>query len=162
MAWGRVPIVGNINLIIISERMIKNEPLANVGLSSSSASPNASRDRLVVKWKTCGKTKAQAMGAGTGGREQLDRITEWLGRVVREDEEFCGLFIFDFDEDGRILTHIIEHAEESGSWDKASKVVSVTDWLLGKAKRKEEKDIPPGLVLGCFEYLQRRGQISKR
>lgn len=101
------------------------------------------------------------MGAGIGGREQLDRITEWLGRVVREDEEFCGLFIFEFDEEGRILTHIIEHAEESGSWDKASKVVSVTDWLLGKAKRKDEKEIP-GLVLGCYEYEQRRLQASKR
>lgn len=94
--------------------------------------------------------------------EQLDRITEWLGRVIRENEEFCGLFIFEFDEEGRILTHIIEHAEESGSWDKASKVVSVTDWLLGKAKRKDEKELPPGLVLGCVEYEQRRVHGGRR
>lgn len=89
--------------------------------------------------------------------DQLDRITEWLGRIARDDEEFCGLFIFEFDEEGRVLRHIIEHAEESGSWDRASKVVSATDWLLGKAKRKEEKEVVAGLAaVGCLEYAPRK------
>ena len=145
MAWGRVPLVGNVKLIILSERMVKNEPAAHAGSS------NATKDRLIVRWKTCGKPKAKGMDSGTEGREQLNRIAGWLGRVMRDDEEFSGLFIFEFDEEGRILTHIIEHAEESGSWDKASKVVGVTDWLLGKAKRKDEKEVP-GLVLGCYAY----------
>lgn len=76
----------------------------------------------------------------------IDKITEWLG-VRDANEEFYGLFIFEFDEEGRILTHTIEHAEESGSWDKASRVVSVTDWLLGRAMgRKREKEVVGGLV----------------
>lgn len=156
MAWGQIPILGNVKLIIVSERMV-NEPPAHAGSSK------AIKERLVVRWKTCGKTRekegtggASNRRIGGGGREQLDKITEWVKRLARDDEEFCGLFIFEFDEHGRILTHIIEHAEESGNWDKTSKVVTVTDWLLGKAKRKDEKEVP-GLVLGgCYEFDQRR------
>ena len=43
------------------------------------------------------------------------------------------MFIFEFDEEGRILTHTIENVEEGGNWDKMTRVISVTDWLLGKA-----------------------------
>lgn len=62
------------------------------------------------------------------------------------------------------MTHTIEHAEEGGSWDKASKVVGVTDWLLGKAKRKDDKAVDPGLVLGCCddEAVQRRIHPPRR
>ena len=77
------------------------------------------------------------MGAfykGIGASEQVDKITEWLGGDARDDEEFCGLFIFEFDGEGRILEHTIEHVVEGGDWERVgmSKVVSVTDWLLGK------------------------------
>lgn len=165
MAWGRVPIVGNVKLLILSERMVKNE---------QTRAPNAIKERLVVRWKTCGKTRPKSKTNGmassyrgiNGTSSQLDKITEWLSRVAQNDEEFCGLFIFEFDEEGRILTHIIEHAEECGSWDKASKVVSVTDWLLGKAKRKNGKEKEtvaiPGLVLGCCESDELRRFPTKR
>ncbi len=152
MAWGRVPIVGNVKLIILSERVVKNGPY------SYSGEGRVNSERLIVRWKTCGKTKGKGMGAlyrGIGASEQVDKITEWLGGDARDDEEFCGLFIFEFDEEGRILTHTIEHAEEGGSWDRASKVVSVTDWLLGKTKWKSGKDIP-GLALEFHENEQRR------
>lgn len=141
MAWGRVPIVGNVRLIIQSERMVKN------GDVSAAAGGN---EKLIVRWKTCGKTKGKGMGAlyrGIGASEQVDKITEWLGGDARDDEEFCGLFMFEFDEEGRIVTHTIEHADEGGSWDKMAKVVSVTDWLLGKAKRRKKEDVPE-LALG--------------
>ena len=75
------------------------------------------------------------MGAfykGIGASEQVDKITEWLGGDARDDEEFCGLFIFEFDGEGRILEHTIEHVVEGGDWERMSKVVSVTDWLLGR------------------------------
>lgn len=51
-------------------------------------------------------------------------------------KEFTGLFIFDFDSEGRILNHIIEHVEESGHWEKGvgARVVGLTDWLLGGIK----------------------------
>lgn len=78
-----------------------------------------------------------ALYRGIGASEQVDKITEWLGGDARDDEEFCGIFIFEFDEEGRIITHTIEHSEESGNWDKTSRVVSVTDWLLGRMNGKK-------------------------
>lgn len=159
MAWGRVPIVGNVKLDILSERIVKT------GSSASSYKSDAPAEKLIVKWKTCGKTKGKGMGAlyrGIGASEQVDKITEWLGGDARDDEEFCGLFIFEFDEEGRILKHTIEHADESGSWDKASRVVTITDWLLGSlnGKRKEE---PAGLAWGCTgDFGQRRPQVRRR
>ena len=161
MAWGRVPIVGNVKLIILSERMVKNGPSTYTGPDSS---PHGHNERLIVRWKTCGKTKGTSMSTfyrGIGAGEQIDKITELLRGNRQDNGEFCGLFIFEFDEEGRIMTHTIEHAEEGGNWDKASKVVSVTDWLIGKAKRKGEKDIS-GLVLGYCEDGQRKGLGSRR
>ena len=135
MAWGRMPFVGNVKLIILSERVIKNGPISHIAPSTT----KVNSERLLVRWKTCGKTKGKGVGAlyrGIGASEQVDKITEWLGGDARVDEEFCGLFIFEFDEEGRILTHTIEHAEESGHWDRTSRVVSVTDWLLGRMNGK--------------------------
>ena len=99
-----------------------------------------------------------ALYRGISGSEQVDKITEWLGGDARDDEEFCGLFIFEFDEEGRIVTHTIEHAEEGGNWDKASRVVSVTDWLLGKAKGSRREEEVPGLAWGYCREGERRGQ----
>ena len=146
MAWGRVPIVGNVKLIVLSERVVKNGPSYSTANHSSS---HISNERLIVRWKTSGKTKGKGMGAlyrGIGASEQVDKITEWLGGDARDDEEFCGLFIFEFDEEGRIITHTIEHAEESGLWDRTSRVVSVTDWLLGRMNGKKKV---PELAWSC-------------
>ncbi|KAL8987650.1 MAG: hypothetical protein Q9177_003159, partial [Variospora cf. flavescens] len=74
---------------------------------------------------------------GIGAREQVNRFTEWLSNptsIGKREEEFCGLFIFEFDEEGRIVTHTIEHAEETGNAEKASRVVNLTDWLIGRAR----------------------------
>lgn len=127
--------------------------------NGSSPPQGVHNERLIVRWKTCGKLKSPSSSSSSNSPHQdrgplynnsphkpIDKITEWLG-VRDADEEFHGLFIFEFDEDGRILTHTIEHAEESGSWDKASRVVSVTDWLLGRAMgRKREKEVVGGLA----------------
>ena len=62
--------------------MVKNGP--------SYTSQTAGNERLLVRWKTCGKTKGKGMGAfyrGIGAGEQVDKITEWLGGDVRDDEE---------------------------------------------------------------------------
>ena len=137
--------------------MVKNGP-------PTTKSNAACNERLIVRWKTCGKTKGKGMRAfykGIGAREQVDKITEWLGGDVKDDEEFGGLFIFEFDEEGRIVTHTIEHAEEGGSWDRASKVVSVTDWLLGKAKRKQDKDVPAFVLEYCPIEQSRKIQARR-
>jgi len=51
-------------------------------------------------------------------------------------KEFTGLFIFEFDREGRILHHTIEHMQQGGQWEKGvgAKVVGLTDWLLGGIK----------------------------
>ena len=95
----------------------------------------------------------------SGNGDQVDKITEYLGGDVRDDEEFTGLFIFEFDEEGRIVTHTIEHAEEGGNWEKKTRVISVTDWLIGKAKGNNGGD-DPGFVLGYCDGEQRVGHRS--
>lgn len=126
--------VGNVKIHILSERMIRNG-------SSPDSNTSYRTEKLIVKWKTCGKqpnrtnSGAQTTQVPSSGHDE-------------DDKEFCGLFIFEFDEDGRIVTHTIEHVEEGGNWErKTARVVSVTDWLLGRAWGKKEDDIP-GLALG--------------
>ena len=162
MAWGRVPIVGNVKLIILSERIVKNGTSSSHSTSSDGHQISIGSERLIVRWKTCGKTKGKGMGAlyrGIGASEQVDKITEWLGGDARDDEEFCGLFIFEFDEQGRIITHTIEHAEESGNWDKTSRVVSVTDWLLGRMNGQHKK--VPQLAWSCSEEGHDRRRFQR-
>lgn len=161
MAWGRVPIVGNVKLIILSERVVKNGSGSSYSISSDHRT-NVNNERLIVRWKTCGKTKGKGMGAlyrGIGASEQVDKITEWLGGDARDDEEFCGLFIFEFDEEGRIITHTIEHAEESGNWDKTSRVVSVTDWLLGRMNGHKKA---PQLAWSCSENRHGQNKFQRK
>ena len=157
VAWGRVPILGNVKLIILSERVVKGCG----GYPSRTSRGNSGGERLIVRWKTCGKTMGKGMGAfyrGIGGHEQVDKITEWLGGDARDDEEFCGLFIFDFDEEGRVLTHTIEHADDSAHLDKTSKVVSVTDWLLGRMNGKGKEKVPElALEFTDHDDSRRRG-----
>lgn len=111
--------------------------------------PHQQSEQLIVRWKTCSRAAAAdnptsaAKGSsgsiyrGIGAREQVNRFTDWLSNptsIGKREEEFCGLFIFEFDEEGRIVTHTIEHAEETGGAEKASRVVNLTDWLIGRAR----------------------------
>jgi hypothetical protein len=96
----------------------------------------------MVRWRTVGKTKNKGTGAfykGIGASDNVDKITEWLGGGKGEDDgaEFTGLFIFEFDEQGRVVSHTIEHVQEGGNWERGvgAKVVGLTDWLLGGMKR---------------------------
>jgi len=113
IAWGRLPLVGNVKLKILSERMIQNTSIGR------------RPEKLIVRWQTCG----------------TDKIKEFLGVGKREgDTDFTGLFIFEFDDEGRILTHTIEHVEEGGNWENGvgARVVGLTDWLLGGLKGRGE------------------------
>lgn len=65
-----------------------------------------------------------------------------------EEGEFSGLFIFEFDDQGRLASHTIEHAQQGGNWEKMTRVVNVTDWLLGRARWGKKE---PELVLGVCE-----------
>lgn len=115
----------------------------------------------MVRWRTKGKTKGKGVGAfyrGIGASEQVDKITEWLGGDVSDQEEFTGLFVFEFDEEGRVLKHTIEHAEE-GSEGEVGRVIGLTDWLLGRIGRKR---IDGELVLGYCEHEQDGGRSPRR
>ncbi|KAL3427540.1 hypothetical protein PVAG01_01049 [Phlyctema vagabunda] len=158
LAWGRVPLVGNVKLEILSERMLK----------TYNGTPTSSFDKrpeqLLVRWRTIGKTRGKGTGAfykGIGANEKVDKITEWLGGGQGEDDskEFTGLFIFEFDGEGRICSHTIEHVEEGGNWEKGmgAKFVGLTDWLLGGMKgngRGEEGTPCPAYVCREREKVQ--------
>ena len=148
VAWGRLPVVGNVKIHILSERMVRND-------SSPDYNTSYRTEKLIVKWKTCGKHP--------GGTNSDARMTQASSDGHEEDDkEFCGLFIFEFDEEGRIVTHTIEHVEEGGNWErKTARVVSVTDWLLGRAWGKKEDDIP-GLALGYCEADEREVRRSRK
>ncbi len=170
VAWGRVPLVGNVKLTILSERMVRNG-------GTSGAAGNRD-EKLIVKWKTCGKTKARDgtggiyRGVGIGSKDPVDRIRDFISGTTTSsaanesaDSEFTGLFIFEFDHAGKILKHVIEHTEEGGRWDGMTRVVSVTDWLLGNlsGKKKEEslpelawcEERPDGWRIGIVDPSQR-------
>lgn len=117
-------------LEILSERMVK--------ACSPTAAALSRAEQLIVRWRTIGKTKGQGTGGlyrGIGARDNVDKITEWLGGGKGEDDrkEFTGLFIFEFDGEGRVVSHTIEHVQVGGNWEKGvgARVVGLTDWLLG-------------------------------
>lgn len=127
-------------LKIISERMIKPDT------AYQTSSQTVTRpEQLIVRWSTIEKTKDQGTGKfykGIGASENVDKITEWLGGSKGDDgKEFTGLFIFEFDEEGRVVSHTIEHVQHGGNWERGvgAKVVGLTDWLLGGMKKRGDE-----------------------
>lgn len=169
-----MPLVGNVQLVILSERMVRN--------GGSAVALMNREEKLIVKWKTCGKTTHRD---GTGGiyrgmglavaKDPVEKIRGFIAGTKddhsasatgeRDAEEFQGIFIFEFDDKGRVVKHTIEHTEEGGHYDRMTRVVSVTDWLLGRfnGKRKEEE---PALALceerpngGSIRLVDRRSRF---
>ncbi|KIX99271.1 uncharacterized protein Z520_04847 [Fonsecaea multimorphosa CBS 102226] len=173
VAWGCVPIVGNVKLRIISEKIVRT------GFSYATPPPSSedeqeqdlSAEKLVVRWKTEPKTNGNGNGNHEADITDSSNINRGLSKLLGGDkpifnlnkgDDFTGLFIFTFDSKGRIASHTIEHAEESNGYDKTSKVVTLTDWLLGKAKwggRNKEQELVPGLAMRVCrdEWNIRRG-----
>lgn len=123
IAWNRVPIIGNVKIEILAERMT-SEPLTFLPRR-----PGAIPEQLVVRW--CEKRKT-AVESGVAKAMSF-------GKGVDPNKAFTGLFIFDFDEEGRILSHTIEQAQAGNDWEAGvgAKVVGLTDWLLGGMKGSE-------------------------
>ncbi|TLS25566.1 hypothetical protein PpBr36_07438 [Pyricularia pennisetigena] len=115
IAWNRVPLIGNNRLEILSERMV-DQPI-----QSTPRRAGAMGEQLVVRWRSLGGSNVFGLGGSDDDRSK----------------DFVGLFIFDFDAEGRILSHTIETVQEGGHWEKGvgAKVVGLTDWLLGNIKR---------------------------
>ena len=156
VAWSSVPLVGNVKLQILSERIVR----AGTVLDPDS---DCGDERLVVRWKTEPRgdnNHGESLAAHTSGSgEELSSaskngINKGLSVLLGGDapifklskeEQFTGLFIFSFDEEGRILTHTIEHADNANGWDRTAKFVTLTDWLIGKARGTLEP--APGLAM---------------
>ncbi|KAK0651400.1 hypothetical protein B0T16DRAFT_453873 [Cercophora newfieldiana] len=133
IAWNRIPLIGNVRLEILSERMVA-QPLRK-------QAAGAVGEQLVVRWRTVGKKGGLLPllnGNGSGKEESKAPVGDALPAKDKA-KEFTGLFFFDFDSEGRILSHTIEHVQEGGQWEKGvgAKVVGLTDWLLGGMKGNE-------------------------
>lgn len=136
VAWGRVPVLGNVKLKILSERMVKN--------GGTSTPADLRNEKLIVKWETCGKSEEESGPVS----DVVEKISSIVAGSSKKDDKFTGLFLFEFDEEGRVTNHTIEHTEEGQHWDKTAKVISVTDWLLGRAWGRREEGRP------CLAYAR--------
>jgi hypothetical protein len=104
--------------------------------------PGAYGEQLVVKWRTASSSDKDAdskLSLTEQGERNLDAQLRG-SQSVGEKKAFTGLFIFEFDKEGRILSHTIEHVDEHGEWEKGvgARVVGLTDWLLGGIKGRTE------------------------
>ncbi|KAJ5641625.1 hypothetical protein N7490_005625 [Penicillium lividum] len=191
VAWSSIPLLGNVKLQILSERIVR----AGTVLDPERAENHDCGDeRLVVRWKTEPRTDSLPFhdsqrevfsgrrqnnpsstqtsagarttqpspthgGASTPSKSSANKgLSVLLGGEepifkLSKEEQFTGLFIFSFDEEGRILTHTIEHADEANGWDRTAKFVTLTDWLIGKARGSLDPIPNPGLIMeSCEDY----------
>ncbi|KAK4195306.1 hypothetical protein QBC40DRAFT_22163 [Triangularia verruculosa] len=141
IAWNRLPLVGNVRLEILSERMIKDPTyISSSPISRHTRPKEAFGEQLIVRWRTTGGKQKLGKESGKerkwlpweGKREEV-KAPVGNAQEVGSGKEFTGLFIFDFDGEGRIISHTIEHVEHGGQWERGvgAKVVGLTDWLLG-------------------------------
>ncbi|PGH15479.1 hypothetical protein AJ80_05496 [Polytolypa hystricis UAMH7299] len=186
VAWGSVPIVGNVKLRILSERMVRAPSVVDYGHYDAYGD-----EKLVVRWRTEGGgpdsgTSSRSTGGGkasgtnssikgnagtTAGSSSTDNTNRGLSALlggdapifnIGKEEQFSGLFIFSFDEEGRIASHTIEHADQSHGWDRTAKFVTLTDWLIGRAKRAGGSSAGPAPALTSGLHAGGQGKFSFR
>lgn len=182
VAWGCVPVVGNVKLDIMSEKIVRSGFITAPSVEEQCN--GLGEEKLVVKWKTEPRRNGNGHSttrSATSASSAVENggINRGLSTLLGGDrplfgkdagsDSFSGLFVFSFDSEGRIANHTIEHADEAGGFDKTSKVVTLTDWLLGKARwggLKEEEALPiPGLaykVRVCRDEVQRQERWARR
>ncbi|KAH8704238.1 hypothetical protein BGW36DRAFT_99450 [Talaromyces proteolyticus] len=181
VAWSTLPLLGNVRLQVTSERMVR----ANSVLGCEHAN-DCGDERLVVRWKT--ELRGDRTNKGAPGLESASKpmsvsshvsqpktgVNKGLSALLGGDApifslgkegQFDGLFIFAFDEEGRIAGHTIEHADQANGWDRTAKFVTLTDWLLGKARGTMEPPEPSLAAQACREYnndvLDRRQTLRR-
>lgn len=138
LAWNHLPIIGDVRLEILSERMVK-EPGKRVGSGA---------EQLVVRWRTTGTSRI-------GWRLPFRELFQGQDGEEQTSTGFTGLFIFEFDGEGRVLSHTIEHVQSGGDWERGvgAKVVGLTDWLLGGMRGGRE---------GCPAFEMQRDEDLRR
>lgn len=137
IAWNRLPIIGDVRLEILSERMVKEQ-----GKRTGSGA-----EQLVVRWRTTGSSR---IGWRLPFRERFQASEEETSH-----KGFTGLFIFEFDSEGRVLSHTIEHVQSHGEWENGvgAKFVGLTDWLFGGMRGGRE---------GCPAFEIQRDDDTRR
>jgi hypothetical protein len=111
----------------------------------TSTPANYRNEKLIVKWETCGKSEKEQGQVS----DVVEKITSIVAGQRPTKKEFTGLFLFEFDEEGRIISHTIEHTDEGRHFEKTAKVISVTDWLLGRAWGRREETSPSLAFVRC-------------
>ncbi|KAL4900019.1 hypothetical protein BDW74DRAFT_105008 [Aspergillus multicolor] len=181
VAWSSVPLVGNVKLQIMSERIVRSGMVPDPHMDSAhAASKNGDYgdERLVVRWRTeradsttatstAPTSEPPTQNAVTGDESKTTTnkgLSVLLGGDApifkpSRDDHFTGLFIFSFDEEGRVLTQTIEHAEDAGGWERTAKFVTLTDWLIGKARGSLDAPQPAGLCCSGAGAAQDPGRI---
>lgn len=168
VAWGTVPFVGNVKLNILSEKIARTGyDIATPIPDAAGGEDDAGEEKLVVRWITEAKqtnvngssTSTPAAASSASAQNINASLSTLLGGSqplsTNKEKQFSGLFIFTFDSKGRIASHTIEHADEDTGYDRTSRVVTVADWLLGKARgRKDaEAELVPGLGVAAGSVL---------
>ncbi|KAJ5171753.1 hypothetical protein N7492_004346 [Penicillium capsulatum] len=190
VAWSSVPLVGNVKLQILSERIVRAGTVLD---PEHGEHHDCGDERLVVRWKTEPRTDSRPFHESTESREpsqitgrktnasepattETDATAQSQSPLsqssakngtnrglsvllggeepifkLSKEEQFTGVFIFSFDEEGRILSHTIEHADEADGWDRTAKFVTLTDWLIGKARGSLDPAPNPGLAMGSCQ-----------
>jgi hypothetical protein len=173
VAWSSVPLVGNVKLQILSERIVR----AGTVLDPEQCSDKDCGDeRLVVRWRTEARNESHSetpvADLASASRESSSSSKNGINKGISvllggdapifklsKEEQFTGLFIFSFDEEGRILTHTIEHADDANGWDRTAKFISLTDWLIGKARGSLDPAHNPGLAMqSCQQFGPQHGR----
>ncbi|PWY65310.1 hypothetical protein BO70DRAFT_346477 [Aspergillus heteromorphus CBS 117.55] len=182
VAWSSLPLLGNVKLQILSERIVHAGTVLDPGCNTGYHDP--SDERLVVRWRTEPRSDtthpvtpntstSTAAGPATSSDSPSNTPDSHLSSSktginkglsvllggdapifkLSKEEQFTGLFIFSFDEEGRIASHTIEHADNARGWDRTSKFVTLTDWLIGKARGSLDPATEPGFAIqGCHGY----------
>ncbi|KAL4986641.1 hypothetical protein BDW68DRAFT_162748 [Aspergillus falconensis] len=177
VAWSSVPLVGNVKLQILSERIVRGGTVPDSQVDTAHGAQVKNGDcgdeRLVVRWRTEKPSSHSSSSSSTSapstspspspsplkqdtapGDESKTNTNKGLSVLLggdapifklSRDDQFTGLFIFSFDEEGRVLTQTIEHAEDAGGWERTAKFVTLTDWLIGKARGSLDAPQPAGL-----------------
>ena len=165
--------MGNVKLQIVSEKIVRT---GFVSIPLEDDKPDLGEEKLVVRFKTEKKnsngagSNAAARSTSVEGNGGINRgLSALLGGDkpifnLNKGDDFTGIFVFSFDSKGRIATHTIEHADESTGFDKTSKVVTLTDWLLGKARwgSRREEEMIPGLAMRVCRDEWARDRVPGR
>ncbi|PYH77125.1 hypothetical protein BO82DRAFT_358517 [Aspergillus uvarum CBS 121591] len=181
VAWSSLPLLGNVKLKIISERIVRAGTVLDPARYASGEQDD-SDERLVVRWRTeprnenhhhyqqqqqqqqqqpsftsnprptTSASSSPASGSGpaqTGTNKGLSVLLGGDAPIFKlsKEEQFTGLFIFSFDDEGRISSHTIEHADDACGWERTPKFVTLADWLIGKARESlDPSPAEPGLA----------------